>query len=208
MECLRRKPQQEPCPPSPRLLRVATRPRRCSRRQVLRESRGALHVLRAGERAAKSGVPKVGTRLARTDVMKTTAIRRILVPVDFSSCSRAALELACSLGTALDATLDVLYVADGADRQASFGPKEAEAAKQELHRFIGTVPASASLSIGERVEVGEARERIVAAAEREAFDLVVLGTHGRTGRPRSLAGSVAESVVRTSTRPVLTVREP
>lgn len=139
--------------------------------------------------------------------MTTTAFRRILVPVDFSSCSRAALELASSLGSALGAALEVLYVADGTDRQASFGPAQVEAAKQELHRFIGTVPASASLSIGERVEVGDARERIIATAERENFDVLVLGTHGRTGRPRSLAGSVAESVVRTSTRPVLTVRE-
>jgi nucleotide-binding universal stress UspA family protein len=47
----------------------------------------------------------------------------------------------------------------------------------------------------------------VKIAESDGFDLIVLGTHGRSGRPRMLAGSVAESVVRTASRPVLTVRE-
>jgi nucleotide-binding universal stress UspA family protein len=141
--------------------------------------------------------------------MNTRTIRRILVPVDFSSCSRAALELACSLGAALDATLDVLFVGplgDG-DGRSAFSPKERDAAKEELHRFVGAVQPLGSLKIAERVETGDARERIVAIAERDGFDLIVLGTHGRTGRPRSLAGSVAESVVRTSSRPVVTVRE-
>jgi nucleotide-binding universal stress UspA family protein len=79
--------------------------------------------------------------------------------------------------------------------------------KKELHQFIETVPEGRALAIHEHVVHGDARERIVATAELDGFDLIVLGTHGRTGRPRSLAGSVAESVVRTSSRPVVTVRE-
>ena len=141
--------------------------------------------------------------------MKTMAIRRILVPVDFSSCSRAALEFACSLGNALDATLDVLFVGplgDG-DGRTMLDANERDAARAELHRFVGSVQPLGSLKIAERIESGDARERIVSIAERDGFDLIVLGTHGRTGRPRSLAGSVAESVVRTSVRPVVTVRE-
>jgi nucleotide-binding universal stress UspA family protein len=58
----------------------------------------------------------------------------------------------------------------------------------------------------ERVEAGDARERILAAAA--GFDAIVLGTHGRTGRARSLAGSVAEQTVRLAVCPVITVREP
>lgn len=138
--------------------------------------------------------------------MKTIAIHRILVPVDLSSCSRAALELAYSLGTALGASLEVLFVQQQNDGVA-FGAKEANAARQELHRFVEAVELDASVPVNERVDSGDARERIVTIAENGAFDLIVLGTHGRTGRSRSLAGSVAESVVRTASRPVLTVRE-
>jgi nucleotide-binding universal stress UspA family protein len=88
-----------------------------------------------------------------------------------------------------------------------FGAKELAATKEELHRFVGTAHRESAVSLGERIELGDARERIVSIAERDHFDLIVLGTHGRTGRPRMLAGSVAESVVRTASRPVLTLRE-
>ncbi|HEX6275561.1 MAG TPA: universal stress protein [Polyangiaceae bacterium] len=138
--------------------------------------------------------------------MKAPTVRRILVAVDFSSCSRAALELACSLGAALGATLEVLFVRQ-LEAGEDFGTKELAAAKQELHRFVETVQRESTVALGERVELGDARERIVSIAEKDHFDLIVLGTHGRTGRPRMLAGSVAESVVRTASRPVLTVRE-
>lgn len=138
--------------------------------------------------------------------MKTTAVRRILVAVDFSSCSRAALEFALSLGVSLGASLEVLFVHQPDDGKP-FGAKESNATREELHRFVETAPRDASVSLAERVESGDARERIVAIAESDGFDLIVLGTHGRTGRSRSLAGSVAESVVRTASRPVLTVRE-
>jgi nucleotide-binding universal stress UspA family protein len=136
--------------------------------------------------------------------MNTTAVRRILAPVDFSSCSRAALAFACTIGKALGASVDVMFVGAAGD---SGHPGSAAAAKEELHQFVGTVPESKALTIREHVVFGDARERIVAMAELDGFDMIVLGTHGRTGRPRSLAGSVAESVVRTASRPVVTVRE-
>jgi universal stress protein A len=139
--------------------------------------------------------------------MKAPTIRRILVAVDFSSCSRAALELACSLCAALGATLEVMSVHNPAGGSEDFGTKELAAAKEELHRFVGTAQRESAVSLGERVELGDARQRIVSIAESDGFDLIVLGTHGRTGRSHTLAGSVAESVVRTATRPVLTVRE-
>lgn len=129
-------------------------------------------------------------------------LHRILVAVDLSSCSRAALEFACVLGRSTGAKLEVLFVrAPGEDA------KEASAVQAELHRFVEQVVKDGSLAIVERVESGDARERIVSIAEHEKFDLVALGTHGRTGRPRSLAGSVAESVVRTAPCAVMTVRE-
>jgi nucleotide-binding universal stress UspA family protein len=135
-----------------------------------------------------------------------TAVRRILVAVDLSSCSCAALEFAHSLGAALGASLEVLFVYQPNDGTA-LGPEEAKATRQELHRFIEKAKLDASVALSERVESGDARDRIVTIAGSDGFDLIVLGTHGRTGRPHSLAGSVAESVVRTASRPVLTVRE-
>lgn len=135
--------------------------------------------------------------------MTTRNIQSILAPVDLSSCSRAALEFACALAAPLGARVEVLFVQQP---DASQGKQEAAAAQTELHRFVESVPAAKILGCRERVEPGDARERIVTIAS-QGFDAIVLGTHGRTGRPRSLAGSVAESVVRTASCPVITVRE-
>ena len=161
-----------------------------------------MQFLRERSSVQRSEAPGVGTPFAPSLDMTTNAVRRILVPVDFSSCSRAALAFACSLGAALGASIDVLFVASN-DGQ----PDGTAASGGELHQFVGTVPEGKALEIREHVVHGDARERIVTIAERDGFDLIVLGTHGRTGRTRSLAGSVAESVVRTASRPVVTVRE-
>ncbi len=145
--------------------------------------------------------------------MATGFIKSILAPVDLSSCSRAALEFACKLAAPFGAKVEVLFVRklDGvtpAGAEARDTELELSAARSELHRFVASVPATAAVSPSERVETGDARERIVAIAQNSAFDVIVLGTHGRTGRPHALAGSVAESVVRTAACPVITVREP
>jgi len=145
--------------------------------------------------------------------MATGFIRSILAPVDLSSCSRAALEFACNLAVPFGAKVEVLFVRklDGINPVGAEGrdsESELSAARSELHRFVASVPATAAVSPSERVETGDARERIVALAEGGAFDVIVLGTHGRTGRTHALAGSVAESTVRTASCPVITVREP
>lgn len=145
--------------------------------------------------------------------MSTAAISKILAPVDLSSCSRAALEFAFKLAQPFNAHVEVMFVRPANAVTPAPGPEasresELEALKGELHRFVQGVPGARPRSLGERVETGDPRERIVGIAESDGYDIVVLGTHGRTGRPRSLAGSIAESVVRTSSCPVTTVREP
>jgi universal stress protein A len=132
--------------------------------------------------------------------MANRSIQRILAPVDLSSCSRSSLEFACSLATTCGASVEVLFVSGAASP-----PQEADAV--ELQRFVASVPGTTSVPLTQHIESGDARERIVARAAG-GFDAIVLGTHGRTGRPRSLAGSVAEGVVRTAACPVITVREP
>jgi nucleotide-binding universal stress UspA family protein len=136
----------------------------------------------------------------------TSSVRNILAAVDLSSCSRAALDFACSLATSLNAKIEVLFVLDGAHTSNPGDPTEIDAAREELHRFITSVLGTRHPALTDRVEVGNARERIVAVSAK-GFDAIVLGTHGRTGRVHELAGSVAESVVRTAAIPVITVRE-
>jgi nucleotide-binding universal stress UspA family protein len=144
--------------------------------------------------------------------MSTGPFKSILAPVDLSSCSRVALELACKLAAPIGATVDVIFVHQPGGVSAAPGPEtsaadQMAAARAELQRFLGSIPAAKAVH-SQRVESGDARERIVAIAESNGYDAIVLGTHGRTGRVRSLAGSVAESVVRTASCPVITVREP
>ncbi len=134
--------------------------------------------------------------------MATFPLRRILVAVDLSNCSRAALAFACRLAEPTGGNMEVLLV-----RGPSDGEAPADAVAEELHRFLASVPETKGTAISERIETGDARERIVAIAASGKFDAIVLGTHGRTGRVHALAGSVAESVVRTAQCPVITVRE-
>jgi universal stress protein A len=83
-----------------------------------------------------------------------------------------------------------------------------EVAKAELETFLAAVPAADRAKLAVKIEAGKPRDVILARAKETKVDLIVMGTLGRTGRARSLAGSVAESVVRMAPCPVLTVRAP
>ena len=114
--------------------------------------------------------------------------RRILVPTDGSAGSRAALAEAVELADRFDATVHSLYVADTSAAHAETG-------------YIDIVESFER--IGE-----ETTAEAVDYADEAGADLVVMGTHGRTGLDRYLLGSVTEKVVRTADVPVLTVRAP
>jgi nucleotide-binding universal stress UspA family protein len=139
--------------------------------------------------------------------MSPSPIKRILVPVDLSACSRAALEFARRVAEPLGASLEALYVLshDHGHDHGVATDIELSAAREELHRFVHSVVGTTPVI--EHVEPGEPRERIVTVSDRGGFDAIVMGTEGRTGRARALAGSVAECVVRTASVPVITVRE-
>jgi nucleotide-binding universal stress UspA family protein len=79
-------------------------------------------------------------------------------------------------------------------------------AEHELGIFVDELRATGAQIRNARSEPGDAARTIVQVAEKEHYDLVVVGTHGRSGLSRLLVGSVAERVVRHSARPVLTVR--
>ena len=139
------------------------------------------------------------------------SIRRIVHPTDFSELSRPAFELACALARDYGAKLVVLHVSppppvgvvEGITVELPTGWEEQ--VRAQLDRIK---PADTRVRVAHRMEQGDAAREIVRAAAETKADLIVLGTHGRSGLARVLMGSVAEAVMRKAPCPVLTVRAP
>lgn len=149
------------------------------------------------------------------------AIRRVLVPVDYSEGSRRALRYAARLATSLGAELDVVHVWDRpsyvsedvvlhgpGDTRRSLAELIRENAEQQMQEFLASASADAGgrgARPSHRLLSGEPASTLITELEKGAHDLVVIGTHGRSGVARFLLGSVAEKLVRYSTVPVLAV---
>lgn len=124
------------------------------------------------------------------------AIRNILVATDFSPFSEQAIRAAVALAHHFGATLHLLHVVHApGDRPAALDRLGASAEAE-----ADGVPFTASVAIGRPAP------EIVRYAAREQMDLIVMGTHGRTGLAHVMIGSVAEAVVRTAPCQVLTIR--
>ncbi len=138
-------------------------------------------------------------------------IKTILHATDFSDRSKPALELACSLARDLGARLVVLHVVSppvavyGEGMIATLPVTDLEEVRKRLREVK---PCDPGLPIDHRLVEGDPAEEIVREARDSGCDLIVLGTHGRTGLDRLLMGSVAERVMRKAACPVLTVRLP
>ena len=140
-------------------------------------------------------------------------IRHILCPVDFSPFARRALDHAAVLARWYEAELTILHVSpvmptlfgmEPAVNAATLAPFDREALGRELLNFVGeTVNATPRPQL--LVRSGPAAATILHHAVENETDLIVLGTHGRTGFERFLLGSVTEKVVRKAQCPVLTV---
>ncbi len=135
----------------------------------------------------------------------------VLVATDGSETAAAAVDRAVALAGRVDATLHVLSVVDvedlGADAHAGVDAFVGQA-EDDVAAAAATAE-EAGLTATETVEVGTSAARAIRLhAEANEVDVVVLGTHGRTGVGRYLLGSVAERTVRTAPVPVLTVPEP
>jgi nucleotide-binding universal stress UspA family protein len=151
----------------------------------------------------------------------TTTIRRILVPTDFSATSDAALEWAKTIAGTLGASLHLLHVfedpyvgAVGAPfaAEAYIAPTPAmgaalfeEAGARLSHRL--TAAEHARYRASSKIVTGASVPAILDYARDHNIDLIVMGTHGRTGLAHVLIGSVTERVVRLSDCPVLTVHQ-
>ena len=149
-------------------------------------------------------------------------IHKILVPVDFSSCSKFALERAVELAERyFGATVDVLHVWEpprfvGASTPVvGNGHKTGTTIEQvarvhalnEMEKILADHEAKGIVQFHRLHETGDPVPTILEVARRGKYDLLVLGTHGRTGMAHDYLGSVAEKVVRRSPCPVLTFRE-
>jgi nucleotide-binding universal stress UspA family protein len=138
-------------------------------------------------------------------------VRTILHPTDFSEHSKLAFRLARSLARDYGARLIVLHVAEpppGAVGERVFTlppPLDLEALRQRLQKLK---PRDPKIPVEHRVVEGLADTEILKAAEATKCDVIVLGTHGRTGLDRLLMGSVAEQVLRGAPCPVVTVKTP
>jgi nucleotide-binding universal stress UspA family protein len=139
-------------------------------------------------------------------------IRLILHPTDFSEYSDHAFKLACALARDHGARLLVLHVAFRPVLVAAEGvmPPEPQWYQAEVeHKLKSYVSPDSAVQVDHRMSIeDDAAEEILRVAAKEKCDLIVMGTHGRTGLSRLLMGSVAEVVVRRAPCPVLTVKLP
>lgn len=135
--------------------------------------------------------------------------KTILFPTDFSTLSDAALGHATALAKDTGAKLLIVHVEEP---PAAYGAGEMyygipDPDNAELRRMLAkVVPSDPSVAYEHRLVIGDPADEIVRLAEQEKVDLIVLGTHGRTGLRRMLMGSVAEAVVRRATCPVFTFK--
>lgn len=136
--------------------------------------------------------------------------RTILIPTDGSEPAGRAVEQGLEIAKQYDATLHAMFVVDtrryGDPTLSSIElvVEEMEEIGNGLVREIEQRGTENGLSVITRVSHGVPHEEIVDYAGEVGADLIVLGSHGRTGSNRIPIGSVAERVVRTADRPVLT----
>lgn len=139
---------------------------------------------------------------------------KILYATDFSPNSELALEYASTLAASTGAILLIVHVDDETpglifgDVGYGYVPQVDEIARRQYDRLHRIRPASSKVSYEHVFMRGKATEQILLFAAKEEPDMIVIGTHGRTGAYRLLMGSVAESLVRQAKCPVLTVRMP
>ena len=142
------------------------------------------------------------------------AIKKILCAVDLSDHSKFVADYATLLARQLDADVTVLYAAPSLSQYVGF-----HVPPSSIENFVGEIVSGAEKSMEAFVEEnfkgikaegkiisGYASQEILNFAIGNDIDLIVMGTHGRTGIDRMLFGSVAEKVVKGAPMPVMTIR--
>ena len=129
------------------------------------------------------------------------ALNRIVVPTDFSDYGRLAVQYAAAFAEQFASELHLLHVIDDYFSLAPEARLMLPNREQYLH-----AEASKIRNVVESASVGQPFVEIVRYARKNSADLIVMGSHGRTGLTHALLGSVAERVIRKANCPVLTVR--
>ena len=134
-------------------------------------------------------------------------LNKILCPIDFSDFNNAANEYASVLAKSTGASVIYLHVTVNADVYGSYAyvaePADESAILEKLKEVTPTIQGVEADHV---VLTGGASEAIVEYAKENEIDIIVMGTHGRTGLGRLLMGSVAEEVVRRASCPVLAIK--
>jgi nucleotide-binding universal stress UspA family protein len=149
-----------------------------------------------------------------TGTTPSIPIRHILAPIDFSSPSLDSLEYAIQLANGLGSKVTIVHVLEPVyyDLECGLGSIEHEVRKRDHWKKqlmeLRDLVRSFGLPAEYEISGGIPSESILSCALRVGCDLIVMGTHGRRGISRLRFGSVAESVLRRATCPVLTVKTP
>lgn len=135
--------------------------------------------------------------------------QKILVPTDFSHSGDAAMRMASVLAKDTGAKLIIVHVEESPQvyTGGEFYYGVPEPAQEDLERMLGEIkPTYPEVEYEHRLVTGTPAGAIVKLAEDENVDMIIMGTHGRTGLARMLMGSVAEAIVRKAKCPVLTYK--
>lgn len=168
-------------------------------------------VLELGPHEPAIPAPRTESQKAAPPVFK---IRRILVPIDFSPCSKKALQYAIPFAKQFRARLCLLYVGQGYYLLPDLAPTNLNTYKMGEHAdaagklaLFATREIPETLAVDILVRNGQPALEIGDVAKDIDADLIIISTHGYTGVKHIWFGSIAEQVVRHATCPVLVVRE-
>jgi len=143
-------------------------------------------------------------------------IKRILCPVDFSDTSRRALEWAGQMAAWTGAALEVVHAMEDAPAMTAYAglpdmgaPADPRAsAQRDLNEWVAGLDEAVRSRSKIRVISGRSHKAILSYAAESRADLIVMGTHGRSGFEQAVMGSVTERVMRHAQCPVLVVPPP
>ena len=149
--------------------------------------------------------------------MASNLFSRIVIPTDFSECAERAWAVAQRVAGTLRSEVVLAHIlvepivygdaSLATDSTRQLFEQARKWVEDELEKWASAVRAQ-GMTVRTIVRTGSANEEIVNLATDEGAELIVIGTHGRSGLNRALLGSVADRVVRFAPCPVLTVRTP
>ena len=142
------------------------------------------------------------------------SLKKILCPIDHSDCSKEALKYAVSFAMKDEAKLYLLHIIDirsfneSLDAMSKQIPDE-ETLEQLRIKLLDCIPEEMrdDMNVEAIVVQGIPFAEIISTAREKEVDMIVIGSHGRTGITHMMLGSVSEKVVRKAPCPVLTVRQ-